>query len=78
MITTRRTLLDTAGALLERQGYHAASLAVVITAAIDGAFILCRAADDDAPLRQTAIELASLLRSAQPGETTASATGGDA
>jgi TetR/AcrR family transcriptional regulator, lmrAB and yxaGH operons repressor len=45
---------------------RAASLATVITAAVDGAFVLCRADGDAEPLRETAAELARLLRGARP------------
>jgi TetR/AcrR family transcriptional regulator, lmrAB and yxaGH operons repressor len=50
---------------------RAASLAVVITAVIDGAFVLCRVDGDASPLRQAAKELATLLRRAQPEGATA-------
>ena len=50
---------------------RAASLAVVITAAIDGAFVLCRVDGDASPLRHVAKELAILLRRAQPEGTIA-------
>jgi TetR/AcrR family transcriptional regulator, lmrAB and yxaGH operons repressor len=45
---------------------RAASLATLVTAAIDGAFVLCRAEGGPEPLRQTAHELAVLLRAAAP------------
>ncbi len=50
---------------------RAASLAAVITAAIDGAFVLCRVDGDASPLRQVAKELAVLLRRPPPGGATA-------